>query len=146
MNLRTGNGGRMEVFIQQLINGVTLGSIYGLIAIGYTMVFGIIGMVNFAHGDVFMVSAFIALIAFLILTTWLGISSIALALLIVLVVAMLFTSLVNWVIERVAYRPLLNAPVVTLILATVAVGQMMRAGVRILRGSEVSRFPSILSA
>ena len=74
----------MEIFIQQLINGITLGSIYGLIAIGYTMVFGIIGMVNFAHGDVFMVSAFIALIAFLILTTWLGITSIALALFIVL--------------------------------------------------------------
>ena len=96
----------MEVFLQQLINGITLGSIYGLIAIGYTMVFGIIGMVNFAHGDVFMVSVFIALIAFLILTTWLGISSIALVLLIVLVVAMLFTALVNWVIERIAYRPL----------------------------------------
>jgi branched-chain amino acid transport system permease protein len=96
----------MEVFIQQLINGITLGSIYGLIAIGYTMVFGIIGMVNFAHGDLFMVSAFIALIAFLILTTWLGISSIAVALFIVLIVAMLFTSLVNWVIERLAYRPL----------------------------------------
>jgi branched-chain amino acid transport system permease protein len=96
----------MEYFVQQLINGITLGSIYGLIAIGYTMVFGIIGMVNFAHGDVFMVSAFIALIAFLILTTWLGVSSIALALFIVLIVAMVFTSLVNWVIERVAYRPL----------------------------------------
>jgi branched-chain amino acid transport system permease protein len=96
----------MEVFLQQLINGITLGSIYGLIAIGYTMVFGIIGMVNFAHGDVFMVSAFIALIAFLILTSWLGMSSIAFALLIVLVVAMVLTSLVNWAIERVAYRPL----------------------------------------
>jgi branched-chain amino acid transport system permease protein len=96
----------MEYFVQQLINGITLGSIYGLIAIGYTMVFGIIGMVNFAHGDVFMVSAFVALIAFLILTSWLGISSIALVIFIVLIVAMLFTSLVNWVIERVAYRPL----------------------------------------
>ena len=96
----------MEVFIQQLINAITLGSIYGLIAIGYTMVFGIIGMVNFAHGDVFMVSAFVALIAFLILTTWLGITSIALALFIVLIAAMLFTSLVNWIIERLAYRPL----------------------------------------
>jgi len=96
----------MDVFIQQLINGITLGSIYGLIAIGYTMVFGIIGMVNFAHGDVFMVSVFISLIALLILTTFLGISSIALALLIVLVVAMVFTALMNWVIERVAYRPL----------------------------------------
>jgi branched-chain amino acid transport system permease protein len=79
----------MEVFVQQLINGITLGSIYGLIAIGYTMVFGIIGMVNFSHGDVFCVSAFIGLIAFLILTSWLG-----------------FTALVNWMIERLAYRPL----------------------------------------
>jgi branched-chain amino acid transport system permease protein len=96
----------MDYFVQQLINGITLGSIYGLIAIGYTMVFGIIGMVNFAHGDVFMVSAFIALIAFLILTSWIGIGSIALALFIVLIVSMLFTSLTNWVIERVAYRPL----------------------------------------
>src|SRR6267142_3905137 len=96
----------MEVFVQQLINGITLGSIYGLIAIGYTMVFGIIGMVNFAHGDVFMVSSFVALIAFLILTTWLGVGSIALALFIVLIVAMVFTSVVNWAIERSAYRPL----------------------------------------
>jgi branched-chain amino acid transport system permease protein len=96
----------MEVFLQQLINGITLGSIYGLIAIGYTMVFGIIGMVNFAHGDVFMVSAFVALIAFLFVTTWIGVPSVIVALLIVLLVAMLFTSLVNWVIERLAYRPL----------------------------------------
>jgi branched-chain amino acid transport system permease protein len=96
----------MEVFVQQLINGLTLGSIYGLIAIGYTMVYGIIGMVNFAHGDVFMVSVFISLIALLFLTSWLGIGSIALALLVVLIVAMVFTSIVNWTIERIAYRPL----------------------------------------
>jgi hypothetical protein len=96
----------MDIFVQQLINGITLGSIYGLIAIGYTMVFGIVGMVNFAHGDVFMVSAFIGLITLLICTAWLGIGSIALALLIVLVIAMVLTSLVNWAIERIAYRPL----------------------------------------
>jgi branched-chain amino acid transport system permease protein len=96
----------MEIFVQQLINGLTLGSIYGLIAIGYTMVFGIIGMVNFAHGDVFMVSAFVALIASLILTTWLGVSSVFLSLLVVLIAAMLITSLINWSIERLAYRPL----------------------------------------
>ena len=96
----------MEYFLQQLINGLTLGSIYGLIAIGYTMVFGIIGMVNFAHGDVFMVSSFIGLVALLLLTTWIGIGSVALALVIVLIVAMILTSLVNWAIERIAYRPL----------------------------------------
>src|SRR5687767_4171446 len=93
----------MEVFVQQLINGLTLGSIYGLIAIGYTMVFGIM---NFAHGDVFMLSAFIALIFFLILTTWVGISSVALALLLVMLIAMVLTALWGWAIERIAYRPL----------------------------------------
>ena len=60
----------MDYFAQQLINGLVLGSIYGLIAIGYTMVYGIIGMINFAHGDVFMVGGFIALIAFLILVSF----------------------------------------------------------------------------
>ncbi len=96
----------MEFFFQQLINGVTLGSIYGLIAIGYTMVFGIIGMVNFAHGDIFMVSAFIALLLFLALTTVIGITWLVLAFIIVLLLAMFFTSLWSWVIERLAYRPL----------------------------------------
>ena len=83
----------MENFLQQLINGLTLGSIYGLIAIGYTMVFGIIGMVNFAHGDVFMLSGFIALIVFLALTQMLGIASLPIAFLIVLVAAMILTGL-----------------------------------------------------
>jgi len=96
----------MDYFVQQLINGLTLGSIYGLIAIGYTMVYGIIGMVNFAHGDVFMLSAFIALILFLLLTQVLGIAAIGLALLIVLVLGMALTSLWNWTIERLAYKPL----------------------------------------
>jgi branched-chain amino acid transport system permease protein len=96
----------MANFLQQLINGLTLGSIYGLIAIGYTMVFGIIGMVNFAHGDVFMLSAFIALIVFLILTKILGVTSLAVAFVVVLIAGMTLTSLWNWTIERLAYRPL----------------------------------------
>src|SRR5438045_8432001 len=96
----------MEVFVQQLINGITLGSIYGLIAIGYTLVFGILGMVNFAHGDVFMVSSFIALIAFLILTAWIGVGSVALALVIVAIVAMPLTALASWAIERLGYQRL----------------------------------------
>ncbi len=96
----------MEYFLQQLINGVTLGSIYGLIAIGYTMVFGIIGMVNFSHGDVFMVSAFIALIAFLIVSVWLGISSVFIALVVMLLAGMTLTGLWSWAIEKLAYRPL----------------------------------------
>lgn len=96
----------MEIFLQQLINGVTLGSIYGLIALGYTMVFGIIGMVNFAHGDVFMLSTFIALIIFLLLTQVLGITSLALSFVLVLFAAMALTSLWSFMIERLAYRRL----------------------------------------
>ena len=96
----------MDNFVQQLINGLTLGSVYGLIAIGYTMVFGIIGMINFAHGDVFMLSAFIALLIFLVLTQILGITSLPLAFVIVLVGGMVLTSIWNWSIERLAYRPL----------------------------------------
>jgi branched-chain amino acid transport system permease protein len=96
----------MDVFLQQLINGIALGSIYGLIAIGYTMVFGIIGMINFAHGDVFMLSAFIALILFLALTQFLGMTSLPLVFVLVLIAAMVLTSLWNFVIERVAYRRL----------------------------------------
>jgi branched-chain amino acid transport system permease protein len=95
----------MEYFVQQLINGITLGSIYGLIAIGYTMVYGIIGMINFAHGDVFMVGAFIALIAFLALVA-IGITAVPLALLLVLLIAMALTPLYGWTVERIAYRPL----------------------------------------
>jgi branched-chain amino acid transport system permease protein len=98
----------MDVFLQQLINGIALGSIYGLIAIGYTMVFGIIGMVNFAHGDVFMVGAFVALIMFIAVTALVGVGAggIFLALLVCLIVSVLVTSLYNWAIEKVAYRKL----------------------------------------
>jgi branched-chain amino acid transport system permease protein len=98
----------MEYFIQQMINGLTLGSIYGLIAIGYTMVFGIIGMVNFAHGDVFMVSTFVAVITLLLIAAFLpvGAFGVILALIAMLIAGMLVTSLWNWVIEKTAYRPL----------------------------------------
>src|ERR687894_312232 len=111
----------MEYFLQQLINGLTLGSIYGLIAIGYTMVYGIIGMINFAHGDIFMVGAFIALIVILGigLTGAAGLAFMLLALMIVLVIAMSFTAVWGWTIERIAYRPLRGsfrlAPLITAI-------------------------------
>jgi branched-chain amino acid transport system permease protein len=109
----------MEYFIQQLINGLTLGAIYGLIAIGYTMVYGIIGMINFAHGDIFMLGAFIAMIVFLILLSIFTTVHVVLFLLVMMVVAMLTTSLWNWSIERVAYKPLRGsfrlAPLITAI-------------------------------
>src|SRR5499427_8158069 len=135
----------MEVFLQQLINGITLGSIYGLIAIGYTMVFGIIGMVNFAHGDVFMVSAFIALVTFLILTIWLGVGSIVLALLIMLIVAMLLTSLVNWTIERVAYRPLRGSFRLAPLISAIGMSIFLSNFVQVAQGPRFKSIPESLS-
>ena len=109
----------MEYFVQQLVNGLTLGSIYGLIAIGYTMVYGIIGMINFAHGDIFMLGTFAALIVFLILVALFTTVHVVFFLLVLMIVAMLMTSLWNWSIERVAYRPLRGsfrlAPLITAI-------------------------------
>ncbi|HEY6982312.1 ABC transporter permease subunit [Reyranella sp.] len=95
----------MAYFSQQLINAITLGAVYGLIAIGYTMVYGIIGMINFAHGEIFMIGAFIALIGFMICAL-LGLGSAPLAILLVLLLAMAFTSVYGWAVERLAYRPL----------------------------------------
>jgi branched-chain amino acid transport system permease protein len=135
----------MEIFLQQLINGITLGSIYGLIAIGYTMVFGIIGMVNFAHGDVFMVSSFVALIAFLILTVWLGIASIVIALVIVLIVAMLMTSLVNWAIERVAYRPLRGSFRLAPLISAIGMSIFLSNFVQVAQGPRNKSIPPMFS-
>src|SRR2546423_8053375 len=135
----------MEVFIQQFINGITLGSIYGLIAIGYTMVFGILGMVNFAHGDVFMVSSFIALIAFLILTAWIGVGSVALALVIVLIVAMTLTALVNWAIERLAYRPLRGSFRLAPLISAIGMSVFLSNFVQVAQGPRNKAIPPMFS-
>jgi branched-chain amino acid transport system permease protein len=95
----------VEYALQQLVNGLTLGMIYGLIAIGYTMVYGIIGMINFAHGDIFMIGAFAGLIALLGLGLG-GLTFVPLALMLALLFAMAVTSLYGFTTERIAYRPL----------------------------------------
>ncbi len=131
----------MEVFLQSMINGVTLGSIYGLIAIGYTMVFGIIGMVNFAHGDVFMLSAFVALILYLVLTQLLGMTSVALAFLIVLVGAMAITALWNWAIERVAYRPLRGSFRLAPLISAIGMSIFLSNMVQVIQGPRNKTIP-----
>ncbi len=95
----------MGYALQQLVNGVALGMIYGLIAVGYTMVYGIIGMINFAHGDIFMVGAFVSLIV-LVLVGMGGVMEGPAAILLVLLVSIAVTSLYGWSVERIAYRPL----------------------------------------
>jgi branched-chain amino acid transport system permease protein len=135
----------MEYFLQQLINGITLGSIYGLIAIGYTMVFGIIGMVNFAHGDVFMLSTFIALIFLMALTQVLGLGSLAVALLVVLIVGMLLTSLWAWAIERLAYRPLRGSFRLAPLISAIGMSIFLSNLVQVTQGPRNKPVPSILS-
>jgi branched-chain amino acid transport system permease protein len=134
----------VDYFLQQLINGVTLGSIYGLIAIGYTMVFGIIGMVNFAHGDVFMLSAFIALILLLALTQLLGIGPLALALFLVLIFAMLLTSLWAWAIERLAYRPLRGSFRLAPLISAIGMSIFLSNLVQVTQGPRNKPVPEIL--
>ncbi|MBT3069812.1 branched-chain amino acid ABC transporter permease LivH [Rhodomicrobium sp. Az07] len=133
----------MDYFAQQLINGLTLGSIYGLIAIGYTMVYGIVGMINFAHGEVFMIGAFIALIAILSLFA-LGITAVPLALLLALVIAMALTGLWGWAIERLAYRPLRNsfrlAPLITAIGMSIA----LQTFVALTQGARSKPLPPVI--
>lgn len=96
------------VFLQQLINGLTLGAVYGLIAIGYTMVYGIIGMINFAHGEVYMIGSYVSfmIIAALMMmgidTSWLLVAA-------GFVGAIVIASAYGWSIERVAYRPVRNS-------------------------------------
>ncbi|MBN9450937.1 MAG: branched-chain amino acid ABC transporter permease LivH [Bosea sp.] len=137
----------MEVFLQQLINGLTLGSIYGLIAIGYTMVFGIIGMVNFAHGDIFMLSAFIALIFFMLITAVVGTGAgmVMLALVVVLGLAMFVTSLWNWTIERVAYRPLRGSFRLAPLISAIGMSIFLMNFVQVVQGPRNKSIPPLLN-
>jgi branched-chain amino acid transport system permease protein len=133
----------MEYFSQQLINGLTLGSIYGLIAIGYTMVYGIIGMINFAHGEVFMIGAFIALITILSLfaaaVTW-----VPLALLIALLAAMALTAAAGWTIERVAYRPLRSSFRLAPLITAIGVSISLQNFVQLSQGARSKPLPPLI--
>jgi branched-chain amino acid transport system permease protein len=133
----------MEYFIQQLINGITLGSIYGLIAIGYTMVYGIIGMINFAHGDIFMVGAFIALIAFLSLVA-IGLTAIPIALFLVLLLAMGLTALYGWTVERLAYRPLRHSFRLAPLISAIGMSIILQNYVQVAQGARVKPLPPLI--
>ena len=133
----------MDYFLQQLINGLTLGSIYGLIAIGYTMVYGIIGMINFAHGDVFMVGAFVALISFLVLGV-LGITWVPLALLLVLALAMIFTAAYGWAVERLAYRPLRGSFRLAPLISAIGMSIFLQNYIQLLQGARNRPLPPVI--
>jgi branched-chain amino acid transport system permease protein len=134
----------VEYFLQQLINGLTLGSIYGLIAIGYTMVYGIIGMINFAHGDIFMVGAFIALIAFLALVA-IGITAVPIALLVVLLIAMAMAALYGWTVERFAYRPLRGSFRLAPLISAIGMSIVLQNYVQVAQGARVKPLPPLVT-
>ena len=102
----------MSQVVQQLINGVSLGSIYALIALGYTMVYGIIKLINFAHGDIYMVGAYIGFFA--VAQAGLGIFP-------ALVISMVATGLIGCLVERIAYKPLRHAPRISLLITAIGV-------------------------
>jgi branched-chain amino acid transport system permease protein len=119
---------------QVLASGITLGSIYALTALGFATIFRATGVVNFGHGELMMIGAIFALLLH---------KGIGLGYLGSIVIAVLACGVLGIVVERIAFRPLLRAPIFTIILSTVAVGQMLRSGVRAVRGQEVSLFPAM---
>ena len=137
----------MEYFVQQLINGLTLGSIYGLIAIGYSMVYGIIGMINFAHGDIFMVGSFTALI-FILLIGVAGTGSFAfiiLALLLVLALSVVLTAAWGWTVERIAYRPLRGSFRLAPLISAIGMSIVLQNMVQVIQGARVKPLQPVVS-
>lgn len=137
----------MDYFLQQLINGLTLGSVYGLIAIGYTMVYGIIGMINFAHGDIFMIGSFIALIFIILLGVTAGSSFLLLlfALLLVLVIAMVLTAAYGWTVERLAYRPLRTSFRLAPLITAIGMSIVLQNYVQVVQGARVKPLQPLIS-
>ena len=136
-------GCRLAYALQQLINGVTLGMIYGLIAVGYTMVYGIIGMINFAHGDIFMVGAFLSLIALTGLAA-LGITSVPLALAITLLFAAGIAALYGWTVERVAYRPLRGSFRLAPLISAIGMSIVLQNFVQVSQGARIKPMANII--
>ncbi|MBI4969773.1 MAG: branched-chain amino acid ABC transporter permease LivH [Rhodospirillales bacterium] len=134
----------MAYFLQQLVNGVALGAIYGLIAIGYTMVYGIIGMINFAHGEIFMIGAFLSLIALLLIAA-LGISNVPLALALTLLFAMAFAALYGWTVERLAYRPLRGSQRLAPLISAIGMSIVLQNTVQLLQGARVKPLQPVIT-
>jgi branched-chain amino acid transport system permease protein len=134
----------MDYFLQQIVNGVSLGAIYALIALGYTMVYGIAGTINFAHGDIYMVGAFISLIALLALAA-VGITFLPLALPLVLLLSVGFTATYGWTVERIAYRPLRGAPRLAPLISAIGVSLLLQNYVQLAQGARVKPLPPMIT-
>jgi branched-chain amino acid transport system permease protein len=129
--------------LQQLINGISLGMIYGLIAVGYTMVYGIIGMINFAHGDVFMIGAFLSLV-FLLLFSAGGVMAGPAGILLVLLIAMAIAALYGWAIERIAYRPLRGSFRLAPLISAIGMSIVLQNFVQVAQGARVKPIEPVI--
>ncbi|MFO6423872.1 high-affinity branched-chain amino acid ABC transporter permease LivH [Motilimonas sp. KMU-193] len=131
-------------FLQQILNGVTIGSTYALIAIGYTMVYGIIGMINFAHGEVYMIGSYAA---FFVLAglAMLGFDSLTLMLIAAFTLSIVITSAYGWSIERVAYRPLRGGNRLIPLISAIGMSIFLQNFVRLAQGSRDIAMPSLIT-
>jgi len=134
----------LSIFVQQLVNGLILGSIYALIALGYTMVYGILGLINFAHGEIVMIGAMVT-ITILNLLIGAGVHLPGFALVAVsLILAVPVCALLGYSIERIAYRPLRSAPRLAPLITAIGVSIVLQNAAMIIWGREYVPFPSIL--
>ncbi|MBF0146510.1 MAG: branched-chain amino acid ABC transporter permease LivH [Magnetococcales bacterium] len=133
-----------SILAQQAVNGLILGATYGLIAIGYTMVYGIIGMINFAHGEIYMVSAYLTAISLAVLHFF-GITSIPVVLIVVLVATLCITALHGWFVERIAYRPLRDSNRLAPLITAIGLSLILQNYVRLSQGARSQGVPTLLT-
>lgn len=131
-------------FVQQLLNGLTLGSAYALIAIGYTMVYGIIGMINFAHGEIYMIATYVAFLAITALGM-LGIEFLPVVFLCALMASIIVSSAFGWSLERIAYRPLRGGNRLIPLISAIGMSIFLQNYVRLGQGSRDVALPSLLT-
>ncbi len=130
-------GSLLHQFLQQLINGISLGSIYALIALGYTMIYGILKLINFAHGDIYMLGAYFGFVA----TTMFGFSFLP-----AILFAMACAAVAGIIIERVAYRPMRNAPRIAILITAIGVSFLLEYGMMLIATPQPRTFPAVFSA
>ena len=130
--------------VQQTFNGLSLGAIYALIAIGYTMVYGIIGMINFAHGEIYMIGAYVGLVTLTALGTQ-GSVPLPLAIGLMLAMVMIVTALYGYSVERIAYRPVRGGPRLVALISAIGMSIFLQNWVALGQGSRDMAVPSLIS-
>lgn len=134
------------MFTQQLVNGVVVGAVYALVALGYTLVYGILKLINFAHGEIYMIGAYIGITTLAVLGS-MGITQISIALTIVLVflIPMIYCAAYGVTMERVAYRPLRNAPRLSPLISAIGMSIFLQNYVQVAQGARDKAFPNLLA-